>query len=72
MTNFKICEILMRAGDQKPEYQLEWPNVAAATTTPTAATTTCNAAAATTCCITAFSSTVAASATAAYPISIYW
>jgi len=25
MTNFKICEILMRAGDQKPEYQLEWP-----------------------------------------------
>ena len=26
MTNFKNCEILMRAGDQKPEYQLEWPN----------------------------------------------
>jgi len=25
MTNFKISEILMQAGDQKPEYQLEWP-----------------------------------------------
>jgi len=27
MTNFKICEILMQAGDQKPEYQSEWPYI---------------------------------------------